>query len=99
MDRLLSGYPLYVVEAVVIEFLHALVVEMCRVEDLEYLEVVLAGPYVVEDLQKMTVGADNVYDLKALEMACLASLETGLEGPLVDDSQMEGVLIDLGVGY
>jgi len=99
MDHLLSGYPLYVGEAVVMGVLHALVVEMSRVEDLEYLEVVLVGPYVVEDLQTMTEGADNVYDLPALEMACLASLEGGLEGPLVDDSLMEGVLIDLGVGY
>ncbi|MCP3663896.1 MAG: hypothetical protein GY696_15620 [Gammaproteobacteria bacterium] len=99
MDHLLSGYPLYVGEAVVMGVLHALVVEMSRVEDLEYLEVVLVGPYVVEDLQTMTEGADNVYDLPALEMAYLASLEVGLEGPLVDDSLMEGVLIDLGVGY
>ena len=99
MDHLLLGYHLCDGEGVVMGVHHALGVGRCRVEVLGYLEVVLVGSCEVEDLRARTVVADNVYDLMPLEMACLVSLEGGLEVLLAGDSQMGVEQIDLGVGY
>lgn len=74
-------------------------VERCRVEVLEYLEVVPVGSCEVEDLQAPMVVADNVYDLTPLEMACWVSLEGGSEALLAGDSPMGAEQIDLVVGY